>query len=391
MSLSKAAVGNVIEAAARNANIVRRLTDSQAADIADLVQRARTGGTTGPPRFPAVPGGTAGDATGDIVTDFIDAARLAVDDAGDDAIANLKQMATKLEEAAAASLGNGRNLNGTGTNPPQHITNDAGTYGEPGATPQGSQISARAAYTPDGMLGNIVKRDSNGKLVTVAGLGAASFVAYLSFMMIGTHNCTVEVTNITPIRNSSGDLTGFKVTYDPDTVILADEITRGTGDCFQPTISDAFRFTDATPKSCIDDPGKEGMWYTIQKIEGDTLHINITPGTNYNKFPNGVNSPCIRSSTRTQGRIQIKTSFRNQFLGGIRSLVTTAIEIAEQVLRFAIDTADAAARAAGAAGGRAFCSLFPILCNPVLWISLLVLIVGGILFSVVKSRKGQVT
>lgn len=265
---------------------------------------------------------------------------------------------------------------------------------QPGTTTEEMQYGTGTTARTDPTFGGLVERASDGLTLTkVMGVSAAAFITYIGFIMIGTDNASVVVKSIKVIQDeTNGNLIGAEITYDPNSVILSTG-GPGTGDCFHPCVSDSFHFqTDGDGnKACLDrDP--TDTWYTIQKVEGNTLTIDIT-GVPQGSFTRLTTMTRISGGGKYAyecpegGRIQIKTSFGSQFVGGMSSITQLAVDVLEKALTTAITVATNAAGQLAGAGKNIFCSTLPIVCNVVFWILLFVIILGGLLlFSFLKSR-----
>jgi hypothetical protein len=245
----------------------------------------------------------------------------------------------------------------------------------------------------DPTFGGLVERASNGVTLTkVMGMSAAGFIAYVVFMVAGTNGASVLVKNIKVIQNANTNLIGAEITYDPDSVWLDNNQNRpGTGDCFHPCISDSLHFvSDNGRRACLD-RNDEGFdtWYTIQKVDGNTLTIEFSE-ISFRGLTMSPSSGKYRFECPEGGRIEIRTSFGSQFIGGMSSVTQLAIDVLEKAITTAITIAANTAGQLAGAGKNIFCSTIPLVCNSLFWILLFVFIIGGILlFSFSKSRTTQ--
>jgi hypothetical protein len=333
---------------------------------------------------------------------FNNSVALGNDGPTDDAIAEAAKKyaedSVKLFDAEAAV----KNLEGQLKTDQTVKQSDNGAPGPAGTQPTttADEMKFGGEGTPtkrtDPTFGGLVERASDGVTLTkVMGMSAVGFIAYVAFMMTGTNRASVLVKNIKVIQDETNrNLIGAEITYDPDSVWLENDqnLPRGTADCFHPCISDSLHFvSDNGRRACLD-RNDEGFdtWYTIQKVDGNTLTIEFSEISFSRLRGMSPSSGKYRFECPEGGRIQIQTSFGSQFIGGMSSITQLAIDVLEKAITTAITIAANTAGQLAGAGKNIFCSTIPLVCNSLFWILLFVFIIGGILlFSFSKSKTTQ--
>lgn len=235
---------------------------------------------------------------------------------------------------------------------------------------------------------------------TFVGVSTTTMLAYAGLYVDNTDGLTVNISTIT---------------IDTDNNYAIIEYTRPNS-FYKPSVGDTVSFSTNCNLGALDVPISE-----IINISGTTQRFKVDISSMATQPPSGPMSPPA-TGTRT---FIVHADFGNQFASVLSDFTSGVVRTIADVAGIAIDaaadlTADAlnaalrglsqvapiigdslvtvidaaggaAGAAAGAAGGAAkkgLCALVPILCNStILWL-LLFLIVGGVLFSIVSTKKG---
>lgn len=235
-------------------------------------------------------------------------------------------------------------------------------------------------------------------LTALAGASAVAYGIYLGAMMAGTHRNRVRVTGVRIEYLDQGRKKVF-IEIDRSNIYYPDgNLKNRAPDSFNPCVGDALSFNS----NCLMPTGKE---YTIRgsRNGGRTIEI-IVPDTDLTNFADASNTqspiyllnpdqqtPYTRDFTRNlvgaDCYVTVYSSFTNQMFDGLFDVFTSLFLITADALS---DAASGAVNliynlgsGAARAGGQAFCSIVPILCDKTFWIIIFLAVVCVIILMAV--------